>query len=867
MGQKTKLGKNRLDKYYYLAKEQGFRSRAAFKLIQLNRKYNFLSNCNALLDLCAAPGGWLQVAAKTMPMSSLIIGIDLVPIKPVRGVKCLVGDITTQEARQLIKKEAGGNSFDVVVHDGAPNVGGAWSSEAYSQSALVLDSLRLAVESLAPKGTFVTKVFRSSDYTALLYAFNQLFDKVEATKPAASRGTSAEIFVVCLGFKAPAKIDPRLLDPKVLFADVAEPKKNMGPDALLKMKIKQKRQREGYEEGLSTSHKVASALSFLVSDSPVEMLGNCTLLALDGPDSWQLADTIRRHELSSKAEIKALCADLQVLGRSEFKMLLKWRLAMRKALKDLLPGEADEEADGHKSKKKKGKAGEAEAEAPAAAEGSDDEEAREDKVLQEMEEIKSKMEQGERREKKRRREMKKKARIRAAQMLAGDGTGDDQAEGAPTHHDHIKGAKGALGKVSSAVAPGEEELELLEADSQDEEEESSESDYDSDEDDLRYEAAMEESLDESYRSYLERKGVRADKIARKRLGMDGELDEDEDGEVLNLPEAPEENDDEEGAGMLVSLDEARAGVPATGAAMAAQWFKQDLFQDPNLAMDDEEGDQEGAEDGDSEEETNGADKDGDAAVSDDEDVGLGDAKKKLSNSSKEKAGFEEVPVEKSDSGSDNDSMDSDDEYDMLDDQSQLQSRSMARDDEYDMLNDQGKAEVLAIAKKMLRRTDKEGIINAAYHKYAFHDVHLPKWFTEDEDRHMRPNLPVTKEEVEEERARLKAIDTRPVKKVMEAKARKQKRIGVKLKQARDKATSVADQDVPMKSKMKEIEKIYAKANSQSARIKKGRGGKRVPLDSVMKKERRSFKAAEKRSGGKGKGRGGGGVGSHGGAKR
>lgn len=85
------------------------------------------------------------------------------------------------------------------------------------QSALVLDSLRLATDFLRPEGTFVTKIFRSRDYTALLYAFRQLFARVDATKPQASRATSAEIFVVCSGYKAPGKIDPRLLDHRSLF--------------------------------------------------------------------------------------------------------------------------------------------------------------------------------------------------------------------------------------------------------------------------------------------------------------------------------------------------------------------------------------------------------------------------------------------------------------------------------------------------------------------------------------------------------------------------------------------------------------------------------------------------------------------------
>lgn len=153
-----------------------------------------------------------------------------------------------------------------MLNDGAPNVGADWSKDAYNQAELCLFALKLATDVLRRGGTFVTKVFRSKDYNSLLYVFNQLFNKVEATKPQASRTQSAEIFVVCQGFKAPDVIDPKFLDPKYALEEVEEQEESTKQISSLKKLLENKVNRGGYDDGgRGTLYQETDFIEFLES--------------------------------------------------------------------------------------------------------------------------------------------------------------------------------------------------------------------------------------------------------------------------------------------------------------------------------------------------------------------------------------------------------------------------------------------------------------------------------------------------------------------------------------------------------------------------------------------------------------------------
>lgn len=262
-----------------------------------------------------------------MPTQSIIVGVDLAPIKPIPRAITFQSDITTDKCRSIIRSHLKHWKADTVLHDGAPNVGTAWIQDAFSQAELVLQSLKLATEFLIDGGSFVTKVFRSKDYNALLWVFKQLFTSVEATKPPSSRSVSAEIFVVCRGFRAAKHIDPKFLDPKHVFAELADPTPNN--EAKVFNPEKKKRKREGYEEGNYTQYKEIPVTEFINTTDPISILGEYNRLSFDQVPSGDLAmATLNRLE-DTTDEIRTCCEDLKLLGKKEFRNLLRWRLKVR----------------------------------------------------------------------------------------------------------------------------------------------------------------------------------------------------------------------------------------------------------------------------------------------------------------------------------------------------------------------------------------------------------------------------------------------------------------------------------------------------------------------------------------------------------
>ena len=188
------------DPYVRKAKAEGYRSRAAYKLIELDEKFSLLKPGARIVDLGCAPGGWCQVAIKAVGKRGKVVGIDYLEVPPVAGVEILEMDFLDEEAPARLKEMLGGNA-DVVLSDMAAPTTGHKATDHLRIVALAEAALDYAEDVLAPGGIFVSKVFAGGAEGQLLTRLKQNFEIVKHAKPKASRSDSAEKYVVATGFR------------------------------------------------------------------------------------------------------------------------------------------------------------------------------------------------------------------------------------------------------------------------------------------------------------------------------------------------------------------------------------------------------------------------------------------------------------------------------------------------------------------------------------------------------------------------------------------------------------------------------------------------------------------------------------------
>lgn len=825
MGKKSKIGKQRKDKYYQLAKETGYRSRAAFKLIQLNRKFEFLQKSRVCVDLCAAPGGWMQVAKQNMPVSSIVIGVDLFPIKTVPGCISLQGDITTDKCRVAIEKELQTWKADVVLNDGAPNVGKNWLHDAFQQACLTLSALKLATHFLRPGGWFVTKIFRSKDYQPLIWVFKQIFKKVHSTKPQASRTESAEIFVVCQGYKAPSKLDPRFLNPKYVFEELSmEPENKL---SVYHPENQKKAKAEGYPENDYTLYHKISARDFLSRDSAVEVLQVASEITFDDPE-------IAAHPLTTP-EIKECCKDIKVLGRKDLRSIITWWKTLKKELAEKKTNEEKAESEDEVKK--------------------EDETDEDDRDLEDLSNKITELREEEARELKRKKKRTNKERkklqdrLNLKMVLRGD-------EGPKLESDdmfqlrQIENKK-ALDKVM------DNSPDIL-----------AESEPESDEDNLNikkkvvsYEKNGNDHLDSSGLFYksgelsdleIDEVSDNSEDIAKEGLGFSDSdaTDDEDDSEKKNNQKLKRKYEDANP--LITDLDPRTKKQKKTH--KAELWFEKDIFKnledeaDEDYELDEmvenykKKGGQIIGENKKKESvknmyESSGDESDGDSAFDSDTDIENEEKNVRKVVGGKRKDGFEiiakeEVPTKK---------------------------RKVKLDEEGLALG-----ALMASSHKM-----KRDLIDSGWNRYTFNDSNLPEWFIQDEAKHMKRADPVPKELVAEYKNKLQELNVRPIKKVIEAKARKKKRAIRRLEKAKKKVEAIMDNiDVSDREKAKQIKQLYKKAKtnkkkevkyvvskkhtaSKRARRPAGVKGPYKVVDPRMKKDNRKLKSQKGKKHGRG----------------
>ena len=199
---KAWIQERKKDYYYKKAKEEKYRSRAAYKLFQAIEKYHFIKRTDVVIDLGAAPGGWIQAARKIVGTKGFVLGVDLKHIEPFSqsNVRTIIGDINEQETLEEIVSMLP-RKANVVISDASPNISGIWEVDHARQIDLAHQALTIALKTLGPFGNFFVKVFQGDMLDSYIKKVKKHFETVKVIKPKASRAKSSEMFLLGMSLK------------------------------------------------------------------------------------------------------------------------------------------------------------------------------------------------------------------------------------------------------------------------------------------------------------------------------------------------------------------------------------------------------------------------------------------------------------------------------------------------------------------------------------------------------------------------------------------------------------------------------------------------------------------------------------------
>jgi len=200
MIERMRISDARRDYYRNLAKNTGYRSRSAYKLLQLNRSYRIFRPQYTVIDIGSAPGGWLQVAKQQVGDHGMVVGIDGAQVQPIEGVTILRGSIVDTSIFSTVLKIVGARA-DIILSDLSPNMSGIWDLDHNRQISLTRSALVMALKLLRRGGTSVFKVFEGESLDGLKQELKNHFQRVYINKPKASRQKSSEQYIVCFGFE------------------------------------------------------------------------------------------------------------------------------------------------------------------------------------------------------------------------------------------------------------------------------------------------------------------------------------------------------------------------------------------------------------------------------------------------------------------------------------------------------------------------------------------------------------------------------------------------------------------------------------------------------------------------------------------